>query len=488
MRFNVPNFQVMKQILLVSDASKCLANEEMFKFMRILAKLDEGQNPIELLTLTLRAIQPFLEHLLTGKRISSSESALLLRDLADVSCAKSSEIRHEEVIPQLDSAVATSVKLLRSGRGRGVTSKHLEALLAVSHADKWKKSIIAERVKADFLSEMLEKGGRFLAPCILLMAEMSRGNGNDDAVKALFDRTTENSQVRKNLIEQLKNIDLDAEGHGHDQEVILRALTLTSQCKNDDHVASSLERLTLSEAEDEYEVEVGDDGGLLREVQNLNEMLELADRRLALQNEQLARMGHKQKKSDEKLTFEKMRRKNAADRCEDIRKQFDEQQNVAAEFRSKLKKNEKLVENLEKENANLTAKATKYKEHNENLQSAIKEHQRTQQELQAKLRSEAKLTAELRSNVEKKEEKLKKKELQLDETMAAMEKVEAELDEEKKEKARLQSLSARQDQALAKKDKQIQEQVDELESLRKVQEQIFNLSRFTKKEWNFSKT
>jgi hypothetical protein len=46
-----------------------------------------------------------------------------------------------------------------------------------------------------------------------------------------------------------------------------------------------------------------------------------------------------------------------------------------------------------------------------------------------------------------------------------------------KEVASLQSLSKRQEQALAKKDKQLQDNTEEINEMRRIHEQIFNLSK-----------
>ena len=73
---------------------------------------------------------------------------------------------------------------------------------------------------------------------------------------------------------------------------------------------------------------------------------------------------------------------------------------------------------------------------------------------------------------------MRKKERQLDDEMAQREKLQSELDTLKKEHSGLQTLSKRQEQALAKKEKQLQDQMDELAECRKIQEQIFNLSKF----------
>ena len=83
--------------------------------------------------------------------------------------------------------------------------------------------------------------------------------------------------------------------------------------------------------------------------------------------------------------------------------------------------------------------------------------------------------------IEKREERLKKKELSLDEERAARQNLESEIETLKRDMQRLQTLTHTQSQALAKKEKQLQEQAEALENANHIQEQIFNLSKFKKK-------
>ncbi len=86
-------------------------------------------------------------------------------------------------------------------------------------------------------------------------------------------------------------------------------------------------------------------------------------------------------------------------------------------------------------------------------------------------------SAELSATLEKREERLKKKERRLEEELTARERLEQELESARKEYGLLQSVNRRQEQALAKRDKQLAEQAEELEQARRIQEQIFNLSK-----------
>lgn len=89
------------------------------------------------------------------------------------------------------------------------------------------------------------------------------------------------------------------------------------------------------------------------------------------------------------------------------------------------------------------------------------------------------LIPELNNALEKKEDKLKRREKAFDDELAKRDKMEAELEALRKEAVNLQSLTKSQQQALIKKDKMLQEQSQELEQVRKIQEQIFNLSKRT---------
>lgn len=65
----------------------------------------------------------------------------------------------------------------------------------------------------------------------------------------------------------------------------------------------------------------------------------------------------------------------------------------------------------------------------------------------------------------------------LEEAKEERQRSEKELENLRKDYASLQALTKRQEQAIAKKEKQLMEQTEEIESIRKIQDQIFNLSR-----------
>ena len=79
--------------------------------------------------------------------------------------------------------------------------------------------------------------------------------------------------------------------------------------------------------------------------------------------------------------------------------------------------------------------------------------------------------------LEKREDKLRKKERQLEDELTKRERSESELTELQKECSTLKTLTKRQEQALTKKEKQLQDQAEEMNSYRAIQEQIFNLAK-----------
>jgi len=77
----------------------------------------------------------------------------------------------------------------------------------------------------------------------------------------------------------------------------------------------------------------------------------------------------------------------------------------------------------------------------------------------------------------KREEKLRKKERQIEDELIEREKLEKEVERLAREVTSLQNLTKGQEQALSKKDKQLLDNQDELAELRRIHEQIFNLSK-----------
>ena len=79
--------------------------------------------------------------------------------------------------------------------------------------------------------------------------------------------------------------------------------------------------------------------------------------------------------------------------------------------------------------------------------------------------------------LEKREEKLKKKERQLEEESERRERAAGELETAKRDCVALSKLNANMKQALEKKEKQLADTNGEMEEMRSIQAAIFNLSK-----------
>ena len=139
------------------------------------------------------------------------------------------------------------------------------------------------------------------------------------------------------------------------------------------------------------------------------------------------------------------------------------------------------IENLTSDLGKAQVKNVKFKEQLEALQGTIVEHQKTSEDLRERLKQEGKNNADLTVALAKRDEKLKKKERMLDDERSEREKMEKEAEKMKKQISELESLWKSQQQVIAKKTQQLADQNEELEECRRVQEQIFNLSKFRNK-------
>ena len=113
----------------------------------------------------------------------------------------------------------------------------------------------------------------------------------------------------------------------------------------------------------------------------------------------------------------------------------------------------------------------------EQLGADLAQYKENERLLQDKLRQEVKAKEELAVVVQKKEDKLKKKERALEEEITQKEIKDKENEELRGQCASLETLTKRLEQALAKKEKQLKESEDELKEVRRIQDQIFNLSK-----------
>ena len=219
-------------------------------------------------------------------------------------------------------------------------------------------------------------------------------------------------------------------------------------------------------------------------VDNLKASLRSAEETVVLKNERIAILENEMYKTSSSLRNVCLRNQATERELADKKTQYDQLHDKATAFKHKtmkeLESQSTQLDALQDERNRAVAKAAKYTEQIGRLTETIKEHQQVQEGLQAKLRSEAKTQAELSAALEKREEKLKKKERALEEQQTARERAEAELETARKEMASLQALNRRQEAALSKKDKQIAELNDEISSFRTMQEQIMNISSMMK--------
>eukprot|EP00092_Neocalanus_flemingeri_P107418 GFUD01137871.1.p1 GENE.GFUD01137871.1~~GFUD01137871.1.p1 ORF type:complete len:824 (-),score=300.44 GFUD01137871.1:355-2826(-) len=211
------------------------------------------------------------------------------------------------------------------------------------------------------------------------------------------------------------------------------------------------------------------------------EALGAADARVAAQNTALVER-EEQVRALERVVMELVVRLGAnKEELGDIRAQHGDLSREADCTRDKLGKElgeaRSQLEELQTEKVVLVEKYGRYKDQVVRLTEDLKQYKDNQEQLEVKLKQEMRGREELVVTVSKREERLKKKEKQLDEEMSARERAEKENDDLRKQCASLETLSKRQEQALSKKEKLLQESQEETKEMRRVQDAIFNLSK-----------
>ena len=151
---------------------------------------------------------------------------------------------------------------------------------------------------------------------------------------------------------------------------------------------------------------------------------QLPQLRRAQQEEELRRL--------ERVVAKVMARLGATkEELEDMRSQHGELSREADITRDRLGKElddlQNQVEQLTEEKQNITEKVIKYKTQVVNLTKDLEQYQENQDQLEKKLKQELKLKEEVTVKLAKKEDKLKKKERQLEEEMTARERAEKEV-------------------------------------------------------------
>jgi len=213
----------------------------------------------------------------------------------------------------------------------------------------------------------------------------------------------------------------------------------------------------------------------------MSEALAAADKRISSQNTALVEREEQVMNLERLVTNLVIRLGASKEELGDIRAQHGDLSREADSTRDKLGRElveakEKLDE-LQGEKVVLTEKYGKYKEQVVRLTEDLKQYKENQEQLELKLKQEMKGREEVTVTLSKREERLKKKEKQLDEEMTSREKAEKECDDLRKQCASLETLSKRQEQALNKKEKLLQESQEEVKEMRRVQDAIFNLSK-----------
>ena len=168
-----------------------------------------------------------------------------------------------------------------------------------------------------------------------------------------------------------------------------------------------------------------------RQNSHLEAALAAADERLAAQNLALV------EREEEVRELERMRTRLVArlaanrEEVEDMRSQHGELSREADSTRDRLGREledlQAQLEQLSQEKQNLMEKVAKFKSQVVSLTKDMEQYQENQDQLEKKLKLEMKMKEEVTAKLAKRDDKLKKKERQLEEEMTAREKLEKEV-------------------------------------------------------------
>lgn len=528
---------VAQQVVLVSDCAgggnDNIANESAFALLRTV--LSAHPDPISILDFLTKALTVKLERGTEGD--AALEAVGLVADIASVIechfCEGHLEgTRLQDVKYQMEPLAASLCEIaLESRVAKASATRAIDGLISLAKVDNW-QDIVRARLRPAALSARVEgilSSSSLSAPdtiplaaSIVILARALRSDEDKewkDAHKALLNRP----KLVATLMGCIKDKGCsDADGarilqavagdqiaerfSSSDVEKIegqVRFLPASGSSKDggggmtkgDYQTVQDLVGSLRKAAEDDVDSlssRLGDvlDLGDLRLrsqqqlVNNLKVSLQSAEETALLKNERIAILENDLYRTSSALRNFCLKNQATERELADKSHQYDQLHDRATEFRNKTKKElesqSKQLDALQSERDRATAKAAKYTEQIGRLTETIKEHQQVQEELQAKLRSEAKTQAELSTALEKREEKLRKKDRALEEQQTVREKAEAELETARKEMASLQALNRRQEAALSKKDKQMAELNDEITTFRAMQEQIQNISMMMK--------
>ena len=527
---------VAQQVVLVSDCAGSgndnIANESAFALLR--AVLSAHPEPISILDFLTKALTVKLERGTEGD--AALEAIGLVADIASAieSHYRAGDLegtRLQDVKYQMEPLAASLCEIALEPRvAKASASKAIDGLISLAKVDNW-QDIVRARLRPASLSARVDgilsssssaPDAVPLAASIVILARSLRSDDDKewkDAHKVLLKRpklvTTLMGCIRDKgcseadgarmlqavagdqiaqrfLISDVEEIEgqvrfLPASGSAKDGG----AGMTKGDYQTVQDLVGSLRKATEVDV-DSLSSRLGDvlDLGDLRLrgqqqlLDNLKVSLRSAEETALLKNERIAILENELYRTSSALRNICLKNQTTERELSDKINQYDQLHDKATEFRNKTKRElesqSKQLDALQSERDRATAKAAKYTEQIGRLTETIKEHQQVQDELQAKLRSEAKTQAELSAALEKREEKLRKKDRALEEQQTVREKAEAELETARKEMASLQALNRRQEAALSKKDKQIAELNDEISTFRAMQEQIMNISSMMK--------
>ena len=527
---------VAQQVVLVSDCAggggDNVGNESAFALLRTV--LAAHPDPISILDFLTKALTVKLERGAEGD--AALEAIGLVADIAAVIesnyCAGDLEgTRLQDVKYQMEPLAASLCEIaLESRVAKPSATRAIDGLISLAKVDNWqdivkarlRPAVLSARVDGILSSSASAPDAVPLVASIVILAQTLRSDDDKewrDAPTALL--------KRPKLVATLMGCIRDKKCSDADGARILQAvagdqIALRFSSTDDEKSEGQVRFLPASGCskgvgggmtKDDYQT-VQDLVGSLRKAaeveadslsSRLGDVLDLGDLRLRgqqqlvnnlkvslrsaeetalLKNERIAILENELYRTSSSLRNVCLNNQATERELADKINQYDHLHDKATDYRNKTKRElesqARQLDGLQSERDRATAKAAKYTEQIGRLTETIKEHQQVQEELQAKLRSEAKAQAELTAALEKREEKLKKKDRALEEQQTVREKAEAELETARKEMASLQALNRRQEAALSKKDKQIAELNDEITTFRAMQEQIMNISSMMK--------
>jgi len=243
-------------------------------------------------------------------------------------------------------------------------------------------------------------------------------------------------------------------------------------------VGAELERAPLDPVLDSvYRLAISRGVGHRLETECIKQSLAAADKRLQYQELALEQKESLIRNMDQVVRDLSSSLATAREELSDIRLQHGDLSKEADTTRDRLGRElevvrEQLVKEAERREQG-EQRAAKTREVNQQLKEDLELYKTNQDKLQEKLKQEMKGREEVSATLGK---KLKKKEQQLEEEMGLRERAEKEGEELRKQVGNMEQVSKRQSHVLSKRDKELAEVKEELANMKKIHDQIFNLS------------